>query len=142
MTTTRETTDSTDQRKTAILLLRDPTVRKLVVVSLSLEGWSTRTAESLAEARPPIAAGGVLLADWQRLDGLLAEERRAELRALGRTVALVVLVPAFWRRYLSAEDLGVAGLLSKPFELAELLQALNRAAAWSPAEEPEYIAAA
>ncbi len=119
-----------------MLLLNDPSLRRLLRLLLPTEGWSVEAAASLAEARERARSGGVLLADWGRLDGLMAEERRSELSALAGEVPLVVVVPGFWSRYLSAADLGIAALLPKPFGAVELMAALDLAATWSSAAAP------
>ncbi len=79
--------------------------------------------------------GAVALVAWQAMDGLLADEHRNHLLKLTHQVRLLVMVPRRWSRLLDATDLGdvVAGIVAKPFEADELIEAV-RAASREPAD--------
>jgi DNA-binding response OmpR family regulator len=126
---------------TSVLLL-EPNValRSAVVALLSAEGYDVRPCSSFeqvlmqaSEAAPPLA-----LVAWQSMNGLLAEEHRCHLRQVARRLRLVLMVPRRWARLLEQTDIAMAvtGLIAKPFEADELLEAVGRALAASPADAP------
>jgi DNA-binding response OmpR family regulator len=111
-----------------LLVIRDSRLRLGVAALLREAGIETVDCAGVAvlgavAARTP---GEVALLDWTVAEGLLAEEHRPGLRALGRLVPIVLLVPRRWCGLLDPADLGVV-LLAKPFDAETLLAALRSA---------------
>jgi DNA-binding response OmpR family regulator len=102
-----------------------------VLAVLRAEQYEVQTCGSLEELL--VQADGhpatVALVAWQSMEGLLAEEHRNHLVELTQRIRLVLMVPRRWARLLERTDVAqtVAGLVAKPFEADELLQALQRA---------------
>ena len=114
-----------------LLLEPNAPLRSAVQTVLSSEHYEVQICSSLeqvlvqADGHPPTVA----LVAWQSMEGLLAEEHRHDLAELTRRLRLVVTVPRRWARLLERTDVAdiVAGLVAKPFEADELLQAVQRA---------------
>ncbi len=102
----------------SILLVEDdPALRLVCRVTLELEGFQVREADTLASAREAVGAErpGLVMLDLQLRDGT-ADGLLDELRSSGIAVVLVTgnAEPA---AFVTRAD----GLLGKPFELAELI---------------------
>ena len=112
-----------------LMVLRDSRLRAALDILLRGEGFEPVTCTGIASLTT--AASGesdeIALVDWTMAEGLLAEEHRPGLRALGRRVPMVIMVPCRWASLLSEEDLGIAALLPKPFDADTLLAAVRRA---------------
>src|SRR5689334_13856043 len=109
------------------VLLLEPNValRTAIATILGAERFRVDVVDSLEqllEEAEPVETSVALVA-WQGMHGLLAEERRSDLRDVTRRVRLVVMVPRPWWRLLEGTDLtdAVTGLIAKPFEADELL---------------------
>ena len=104
----------------------DPTVRSLIAEILELEGYEVETACDGAEAveavkrRPP----ATILLDMQMpiMDGWGVA---SALRQLGLGVPTLVMTTAVNARERAAE-IAAAGYLAKPFDLDDLLAAVER----------------
>ena len=107
------------------LLEPNAALRSAVVDVLTAENYDVDACACLEDVLDRRAE--VALVSWQGMQGLLAEERRQDLIDLGRQMALVLMVPRSWARVLSSTDLGVAGLLPKPFDADSLVSSLRRA---------------
>jgi len=98
---------------------------------LSAEGFEVQRVDSLDEALACARSADqtVAVVAWQSMDGLLAEERRHNLKELARRLRLVVMVPRRWARLLHATDLPQTGiaLVAKPFEADELISQIELA---------------
>jgi DNA-binding response OmpR family regulator len=133
MNTSAETTAEVAGTVIGRVLLVEPNtaLRSAIVEVLASEHFEIEECESLndAMARSHLGDGPpeVALVAWQSMDGLLAEEHRHTLADLNRRLRLVLMVPRRWQRMLAESDLGVAGLIAKPFDADELLRALWRA---------------
>ena len=93
---------------------------------LSDAGWWVDSKPSLRELWSGIdASSDLAVLDWTIADGLLSGEHRHDLTRLTRRIRLVILVPEAWLRQMSAEDFGVAGLVSKGWATEALLPALE-----------------
>lgn len=104
----------------------DPSIRGLVAEILESEGYVVQTAANGAEALPQILAArpAVVLLDMRMpvLDGWgLARE----LAARGVKVPVLVMTAARDARHWAAE-IEADGYLAKPFELIDLLDAVER----------------
>jgi len=126
-----------------LLLEPNAALRAAIATILCAERYRVDVVESLeqllAESAP--FESTVALVAWQGMQGLLAEERRADLRDVARRVRLVVMVPRPWWRLLQATDLSriVTGLIAKPFEADELLATLQTAMTTELAREPRTV---
>ena len=105
----------------------DPTILATVGDALAFETYPVATASNGAEALEAVerANPAVVLLDMRMpvLDGW-GFAREAAARGL-RPKILVMTAAQDARRW--AEEIGAAGFLSKPFELPELLDAVERA---------------
>ena len=113
------------------VLLVEPNaaLRSAIVDVLMAEDYVVERCDSLEQVvgRAHGDDGEVVLIAWQSMQGLLAEEHRHSLSELTRRLRLVLMVPRRWARMLDASELGVAGMISKPFDADELLDGLRRA---------------
>jgi CheY-like chemotaxis protein len=114
---------------TSILVVDDdPTIRATVAETLDLEGYAVKTASNGAEALTVLDSGlpALVLLDMRMpvLDGWgfmrSVRERGLPLKVLVMTAAQDA------RRW--ATEIGATGVLAKPFELDELLTAVQRLA--------------
>jgi CheY-like chemotaxis protein len=114
---------------TSILVVDDdPTIRATVAETLDLEGYAVKTASNGAEALTVLDSGlpALVLLDMRMpvLDGWgfmrSVRERGLPLKVLVMTAAQDA------RRW--AMEIGATGVLAKPFELDELLTAVQRLA--------------
>ena len=113
-----------------LLVERDSRLREAIESVLEAEGIAVvrcATLEELVESATG-ADDEVALLAWTAAGGLLGEEQRPRLRALSERVPLVLMVPSSWRKLITAGQLGVAGVLAKPFGADVLLAALQSAA--------------
>ena len=111
---------------TILIVDDDPSIRKMLVEVLSLEGYPTETAANGREALDILAQSGPRLV---LLDLLMPEvDGRGVVEALSanptaRAQHKIILVSA-WANLEQARDLQVDGQLPKPFQVAQLLNAL------------------
>lgn len=126
--------DETGVRR-VLLVERETRLRDAIEAVLKAEGVQVTRCAGLADVIESGhgAAGEVALLAWTAAGGLLAEDQRPQLRALSERVPLVVMVPSSWRRLVTADRLGVAGILAKPFGAEALMVALRAAAGSAPA---------
>ena len=128
-----QTLTAEDDRARVVLLEPNTALRSAIKTVLGAEQYRVEVVSSLDEVLCSDCDSdkSVALVAWQSLQGLLAEERRAELQDVTRHVRLVVMVPRHWWRLLEATDLSsaVTALIAKPFEADELLSTLQTALA-------------
>jgi DNA-binding response OmpR family regulator len=114
-----------------LLLEPNAPLRNALQAVLSAEHFDVQTCSSLEQVllHADGHAATVALVAWQSMEGLLAEEHRHNLTELTQRIRLVLMVPRRWAKLLERTDVArtVAGLVAKPFEADELLQALQRA---------------
>ncbi len=113
------------------LVERDSRLREAIESVLQAEGIGVVRCDgvtNLFEAATG-AAGEVALLAWTAASGMLGEDQRPRLQALSGLVPLVLMVPSSWRKLVTAEQLGVAGVLAKPFGADALIAALEVAVA-------------
>jgi DNA-binding response OmpR family regulator len=125
---------SSNVRKRIVLAVRDRRLRQVLASTLRERGYVVDEQESAENLSNAGGDGGVVLLDWTAAGGLLAPEQRSSLRSLAGEVPLVLMVPGRWRHLLTAADLGVGGLLHKPFGEDALLDALDTTTALSPVQ--------
>jgi DNA-binding NtrC family response regulator len=130
-------------RGRVLLLEPNAALRSAILTILTAERFETEVVESLDQALSLVNEADhiVALAAWQTMQGLLAEDHRAELAEINRRLRVVVMVPRRWSRLLEATDLAsaVVGLISKPFEADELIETLSAAFAVPAATEADSI---
>lgn len=119
-------------RRPMVLVVDDePDIRRLVGDALRLEGYQVRTAgdgqealQRVAEERPDLILLDLMMPvmDGRQFCRLLA---RAPSRAERPARIPVILLSADRRLREQAEELGAAGYLAKPFDLDDLLTAVQ-----------------
>jgi DNA-binding NarL/FixJ family response regulator len=113
-----------------LVVVRDARLRRAVDAALGACRVQVVHCASIDSVGGSLAGalGEVVLLDWSKAGGLLTDERRADMRQLGRQTPIVLLVPERWTRLVTAQELGVARLLSKNSGMVGLLEALMSAA--------------
>jgi len=118
-----------------LLLERDDALAAILSQALADEGLSSVRCRSIAEVithathqQPPAIA----IFDSTDLAGLFAEEHRHTLAMLAHAVRIVLLVDDRSEGQLLAEDLGVAAVVQKPFDLERLAAALSQVSSSPP----------
>ena len=117
-------------KRTMLVVDDDESIRALVTEALEDAGYTVTTADGGAEALDMIGRAvpdGIILDIWMpSLDGF---EIMRTLRADDKTrdVPVVAMSAAYPER--AAHDLGAQEFLAKPFEVSELLAAVERALA-------------
>jgi DNA-binding response OmpR family regulator len=125
-----------DGHRPGVLLLEPKSgLRRALIELLTVENFHVVECESLEHVLQQAARGErcqVALIAWQSMEGLLADEHRRHLVHITRRLQLVVMVPRRWIRLLEQSDLDFVGMVAKPFDADELLDALRAAAARAP----------
>jgi FixJ family two-component response regulator len=125
------TSDVDGHRPCVLLLEPNGGVRRALIELLTVENLRVVECESLEHVLQQAASGErcqVALIAWQSMEGLLADEHRPRLVQFTRRLQLVVMVPRRWIRLLEQSDLDLVGMVAKPFDADELLDALRAAA--------------
>jgi DNA-binding response OmpR family regulator len=110
-----------------VLVDDDPSFGAIVTEFLAEEGHDVRWVMGHAEALQDADARDT---DVYLLDGFgrdateLTETHRALLQALGARAPVILCSAHLWARLMPAEEIGVAAVLPKPFELDALLRLL------------------
>ena len=117
-------------RALVLILEDDPLLPHLVAGLLAGEGFDVTVCADLEQVL--LALGrepAVVVADpWWRDDyRTLSPEHAAELAALGQAAPLVLTTGRAWARQLQPGALNTAAILSKPFDLDDLLHAVRTA---------------
>ena len=115
--------------KRVLLVEPNAALRAAIADILTAEHFEVEVCASLeqAVARAAGPASTLALVAWQCMEGLLAEEHRHNLQELMRELRLVVMVPRRWARMLEGTDLGVTGVVAKPFGADELVASVRGA---------------
>jgi DNA-binding response OmpR family regulator len=117
-------------RARVLLLEDDVALRGLLHEALTAENFDVVGFHTIDELRTAAASqsGDVVIADfWGGGQRTLLDADREEIRALTRTVPVILLTGRSWAAETSAEELGARALLRKPFDLDDLLHALEQA---------------
>lgn len=112
---------------TILIVDDDPSIRKMLVEVLTLEGYPTETATNGQEALDMLSPSGprIILLDLLMpvLDGR-GMVQRLESDPVARSAHKVILVSAF-EKLEAARDLVVDGTLAKPFTVVQLLNVME-----------------
>ena len=114
-----------------LLVEPDTALAEVLVQVLNEVGYDCLRCRSVVDVGAAATGqrGELAILDTLHVPGLLAEEHRYALAMLSRVVPLVLLVDDRSQGDLLAEDLGVAAVLTKPFDLDRLQQAVEVASA-------------
>jgi DNA-binding NtrC family response regulator len=113
----------------ALLLEDDVALRDLLLEAFGSEDIDVRTCNSFDEVRAAAALreADVVVADfWGGSQRSLPQSERDEIRELCSYLPVVLLTGRTWASETSAEELGAHALIRKPFDLDDLLCAVQR----------------
>jgi len=116
-------------RRRALLLEDDVALRDLLLEAFSGEDIDVRTCSTFEEVRVAAAhaEADVVVADfWGGSQRSLPQSERDEIRELCSYLPVVLLTGRTWASETSAEELGTQALIRKPFDLDDLLGAVQR----------------
>jgi DNA-binding NtrC family response regulator len=116
----------------ALLLEDDMALRDLLLEAFASEDIQVRVCESFDEvlAAAAQAAADIVVADfWGGSQRTLPESDRDEIRELCSYLPVVLLTGRTWAADTSAAELGAHALIRKPFDLDDLLRAVEDAVA-------------
>jgi DNA-binding response OmpR family regulator len=114
----------------AVLLYQnDASIRDVILEVLTDEGYAVIVCDSLAAVqsaagREPTALA--LIDAWGPSYGVLAESERQEICAWAAQVPAIMLTARSWAHEMSADDLGLLALLSKPIDLEQLVETIGQ----------------
>ena len=117
-------------RGRVLLLEDDVALRGLLQEALLAEGFAVTIHESFEQLRTAAAEhrADIVVADfWGGGQRTLLESDREEIRELGALLPVILLTGRSWAAETTAEELGALGLMRKPFDLDELIRALEAA---------------
>ncbi|HEY3063262.1 MAG TPA: response regulator [Chloroflexota bacterium] len=115
-------------RGRVLLLEDDLALRGLLHEVLGLEGFDVIACESYDEIRQAAASekGDIIVADfWGGAQRTLNQAGREQIEALAGLLPVVLLTGRSWASDTSAAELGARALMRKPFDLDDLLQAIE-----------------
>ncbi len=112
-----------------ILILEDDlALRGLLQEVLQLEDFEVILRDSFDEIRAAAAEGraDIIVADfWGGPQRALSEAGREQIRELARLLPIILLTGRMWATEMTAEELGARALMRKPFDLEDLLSAIQ-----------------
>jgi len=112
-----------------VLLLEDDlALRGLLHEVLGLEGFDVIACESYDEVRLAAASerGDIIVADfWGGAQRTLNQAGREQIHVLARLLPVVLLTGRSWASDTTAAELGARALMRKPFDLDDLLKAIE-----------------
>jgi DNA-binding response OmpR family regulator len=110
-----------------LLLDEDPLLRGLLTEILTTDGHPVRAYDSV-EALHRAGREGAALAiveAWGDSHGTLSEAERREIQTVARAVPTLMVTARPWARTVVPADLGLLGLVTKPFDLDELCELIK-----------------
>jgi len=113
---------------TVLLLEDDNSVRDLLALILAQDGHDVRSCESADEIRDLAAANPDALAVvdfWGNSHTTLATEERDLLTDFAHAVPTVLVTGRTWASEAVAHELGLAALVQKPFDVAEVSEVVR-----------------
>lgn len=114
----------------ALLLEDDVALRDLLLEAFAGENIEVRVCDTIAEVRDAASRkeADIVVADfWGGSQRVLPESDRDEIRELGSYLPVILLTGRTWAAETSAEELGAHALIRKPFDLNDLLRAIEEA---------------
>ena len=117
-------------RGRVLLLEDDLALRGLLHEVLGLEDFEVVLCESYETIRAAAASaqGDIIVADfWGAAQRTLSDSGRAQIVELALLMPVVLLTGRNWAYGVTAEELGAWALMHKPFDLDELLKAIDDA---------------
>jgi DNA-binding NtrC family response regulator len=116
----------------------DDGIRTVLVDVLEMEGLDVGVCTTVFELHQAAIAGArVAITDsWGKSYEVLDTAEREQIRALARMLPTILISGRGWAAAADEYDLGLAGLLTKPFDVDELLRCVRRFVA-CPEELPE-----
>jgi DNA-binding response OmpR family regulator len=115
-------------RGRVLLLEDDLALRGLLHEVLGLEGFDVVACESYDEIRQAAAneRGDIIVADfWGGAQRTLNQAGRDQIHALAGLLPVVLLTGRSWASETTAAELGARALMRKPFDLDDLLKAIE-----------------
>jgi DNA-binding NtrC family response regulator len=116
-------------RGRVLVLEDDLALRGLLLEALLGEDLSVRVCDSFDSLKLAAAQrdGDLVLADfWGGGQRTLGDAERAQIEHLTSLLPVVLLTGRSWAINASAEELGAAALIRKPFDLGHLLATVDR----------------
>jgi DNA-binding response OmpR family regulator len=118
-------------RRGRVLLLEDDrALRGLLQEALTMEGFEVTTCDTFQEIRDAAQkhAADIVVADfWGGSQRTLPESERQEILQLGSFLPVVLLTGRTWAADITAGELGARAVIRKPFDLDNLLAAIDTA---------------
>lgn len=116
-------------RRRVLVLEDDIALRGLLQEVLQLEDFEVTVCDTFEQVREAAAGGrgDMIVADfWGGPQRSLTDAGRRQIRELAQLLPIVLLTGRTWAAELSAQELGAVGLMRKPFDLDELLRAIDK----------------
>jgi DNA-binding NtrC family response regulator len=116
-------------RGRVLLLEDDLALRGLLQEALLGEDFEVRPSDSFEELRQRAAEreADLVIADfWGGSQRTLPDDERAEIVELCALMPVVLLTGRTWAADTTAAELGARALMTKPFDLEDLLQTVER----------------
>ncbi len=107
-----------------LLLEDDPIIRHLLECVFTDDGYSVQvceTPEQLLEAAATTPGALAVTDFWGHSHQTLADEERAQVVQLARTVPTILVTGRAWAWTVAAGDLGLVAVVRKPFDLDALV---------------------
>ena len=117
-------------RGRVLLLEDDRALRGLLQEALTVEGFSVTTCETFQEIRDAAQKheADIIVADfWGGSQRTLPDNERQEIVQLGSFLPVVLLTGRTWAADITAGELGARAVIRKPFDLDNLLSAVDTA---------------
>lgn len=114
----------------ALLLEDDVALRDLLLEAFAGENIQVRVCDNIAEVRAAASRkeADIVVADfWGGSQRVLPDSDRDEIRELGSYLPMILLTGRTWAAETTAEELGAHALIRKPFDLNDLLRAIEEA---------------
>lgn len=114
----------------ALLLEDDVALRDLLLEAFAGENIEVRVCDNIGEVREAASRkeADIVVADfWGGSQRVLPDSDRQEIRELGSYLPVILLTGRSWAAETSAEELGAHALIRKPFDLNDLLRAVEEA---------------
>ncbi|HET6318784.1 MAG TPA: response regulator [Chloroflexota bacterium] len=115
-------------RARVVILEDDVALRGLLQEVLQLEDFEVIVCDSFEQVLE--AASGqradLIVADfWGGPQRSLSDTGRQQIRELGRLLPVILVTGRTWAAEITAEELGARALIRKPFDLEDLLKAID-----------------